>query len=977
MLPQKIVGHSLASSKKDFGKICNNGGFVGSSSVRGTRSKAELQELMDSLQRRKAAVEASIRANAERHPYLSLSSPPSPHSTISLLQEQPSHSVHMPSSYILNMAPSPRHSDCTSSPVHTHTRNRHQSHENLPLFQLCDIRRPNTSSSMWNGSSYMSDAFNIYHRGPSGAASMPSSPRLGRKHLAQDGDPVNYPPPRQRKYSTGSLDGLGVQSRSLPRLYRSDAPSFSLPPRHSSRARCSLPSLECPPDMTVTSLSNDLSFKKMLLFGKGRVGPGIGQWRGSISSLSSKNELQDYHQRQKDERLREQEVERLERQRLETILSLCSELGNSASSCPERSAGVCAISDLQRINNELEKLQILDDESEFSDLLAVAALQDDLVEKSRQERQLQTTNILQTSASDTMKIKQDITRVEEERIQVLNSIEELEQKIKDLDTQVDESIREMEVERALLEGEQNEELALLQADKVLLEKLNEKMSKMGKTTNPNTTEKDTEILGTEMKHFEDLEFQQLEKKSNQAEEKESQNQQLLQEIAEYQHNLLTREERLMGLKKQSTRITQQAHQEKENFLKEKNSLHLILQREQENLATLERKYAELTSGQTFSLNPVSLKEVRRRSNSNKEGGPMLNYSNMSHKRERCSSGSFGSFTLDHSQYTKSHLPLSQSSSCGSMPPHAPSHTPRDLDTRCLLKAGHLHLNDSRQRLSEINSRTVSESNFYLNPFHHVDNVTNFDTVSVESSDSLETSISACSPDNISSASISNVVRIEEMECLLRELQAEKSRLLKHREREMEQRQQALEEEKMRREELERRLREETNIRQKLIEREVKLREKQRTQSRPLTRYLPVRRDDFDLRRHIEAAGHHPNSCFHLAITDKTCRGFLVKMGGEIKTWKKRWFLFDRNRRTLAYYADKHEVKTKGVIYFQAIKEVYYDHLKNAHKSPNPLLTFSIKTHDRVYFMVAPSPEAMRIWMDVIVTGAEGYSHFLV
>lgn len=29
--------------------------------------------------------------------------------------------------------------------------------------------------------------------------------------------------------------------------------------------------------------------------------------------------------------------------------------------------------------------------------------------------------------------------------------------------------------------------------------------------------------------------------------------------------------------------------------------------------------------------------------------------------------------------------------------------------------------------------------------------------------------------------------------------------------------------------------------------------------------------------------------------------------------------------------DKHEVKTKGVLYFQAIKEVYYDHLKNAHK----------------------------------------------
>lgn len=121
--------------------------------------------------------------------------------------------------------------------------------------------------------------------------------------------------------------------------------------------------------------------------------------------------------------------------------------------------------------------------------------------------------------------------------------------------------------------------------------------------------------------------------------------------------------------------------------------------------------------------------------------------------------------------------------------------------------------------------------------------------------------------------------------------------------------------------------------------------------------------------------------------------------------------------------DKHEAKLKGVIYFQAIEEVYYDHLKNAHKvcvcicmwgkgrihypiliytpvfiiqnlpyflpfsslhsclfpsqSPNPSLTFSVKTHDRVYYMVAPSPEAMRIWMDVIVTGAEGYTQFMV
>ncbi|GCC18338.1 hypothetical protein chiPu_0020770, partial [Chiloscyllium punctatum] len=253
----------------------------------------------------------------------------------------------------------------------------------------------------------------------------------------------------------------------------------------------------------------------------------------------------------------------------------------------------------------------------------------------------------------------------------------------------------------------------------------------------------------------------------------------------------------------------------------------------------------------------------------------------------------------------------------------------------------------------------------------------FDTLSLDSSDSVDTNVSACSPDNISSASTFNIAKLEEMERLLKEAQAEKAWLIESKEREMEAKKQALQEERNRREQLEKRLQEETARRQQLIEKEVKMREKQRSQARPLTRYLPVRKEDFDLRTHIETAGHNVETCYHVSLTEKTCRGFLIKMGGKIKTWKKRWFVFDRNKRTLSYYADKHETKLKGVIYFQAIEEVYYDHLKNAHKSPNPLLTFSVKTRDRIFYMVAPSPETMRIWMDVIVTGAEGYTQFMV
>lgn len=48
-----------------------------------------------------------------------------------------------------------------------------------------------------------------------------------------------------------------------------------------------------------------------------------------------------------------------ERQRLQTILNLCSEL--------KKNQGDSVTTDLQKINKELEKLQVSDDESAFSD----------------------------------------------------------------------------------------------------------------------------------------------------------------------------------------------------------------------------------------------------------------------------------------------------------------------------------------------------------------------------------------------------------------------------------------------------------------------------------------------------------------------------------------------------------------------------------------------------------------------------------
>lgn len=52
--------------------------------------------------------------------------------------------------------------------------------------------------------------------------------------------------------------------------------------------------------------------------------------------------------------------------------------------------------------------------------------------------------------------------------------------------------------------------------------------------------KDADLLDVESKHFEDLEFQQLERESRLDEEKENLTQQLLREVAEYQRNIVTR-----------------------------------------------------------------------------------------------------------------------------------------------------------------------------------------------------------------------------------------------------------------------------------------------------------------------------------------------------------------------------------------------------------------------------------------------------
>lgn len=52
--------------------------------------------------------------------------------------------------------------------------------------------------------------------------------------------------------------------------------------------------------------------------------------------------------------------------------------------------------------------------------------------------------LMSLQALESVQLKQEVTQIEEERIQVLNNMEELEQKIKDLENQMEESVREVE-----------------------------------------------------------------------------------------------------------------------------------------------------------------------------------------------------------------------------------------------------------------------------------------------------------------------------------------------------------------------------------------------------------------------------------------------------------------------------------------------------------------------------------------------------
>ncbi|NWW37773.1 PHLB1 protein, partial [Panurus biarmicus] len=871
---------------------------------------------------------------------------------------------------------------------------------------------------------------------PRVAADTPSpQPRLGREVPGS---------PRARRKGPEESKGAGDPSPPLLAENPTRRPSFST---------CLSPTYGLGSPAVPSPRQSPRTPRKPL--GDPRLPVGSRERKNSITEISdNEDELLEYHRRQRQERVREQEMERLERQRLETILNLCAEYTKTDGTEPgdvhrllagDTDAGQWVPRGAMALGHAVEELQ-----------------QRESLERSDEENLKEECSSTESTHHEHEKLTgpraKEAQRLEEERASVLGHLDQLKGRVKELEQQLQEVSREVrEMERALLQGERESEVVRLRQEQEAAQQLQEKLSSLDASIRKER-DKEAEALETEAKLFEDLEFQQLERESHLEEEREARGQQLLQSRAECQRSIALRKERVAALDAQAAQIRLQSAQETERLARERSSILQLLQKEKEKLVSLERRYQLVTGGRSFPKMSSALREMEQQllggpvclpaldlekwyqevmagfetSSSSVSPSssppPLPAKAHSSHKAlqvyrakteggagvltPRMKTGTPSSSQLNLSMLERSPSPKGPPSPAGSLSRSLVA-TLQDIETKrqlALQQKGRQVIEEQKRRLAELKQKAAAEAQSQWEalhgqpPFptafprlvhhsilhHHrphgagpraeeLDHA--YDTLSLESSDSMETSISignnsACSPDNISSASGMETGKIEEMEKMLKEAHEEKSRLMESREREMELRQQALEDERLRREQLERRLQDETVRRQKLVEKEVKLREKHFSQARPLTRYLPIRKEDFNLRLHIESSGHNVDTCYHIILTEKMCKGYLVKMGGKIKSWKKRWFVFDRMKRTLSYYVDKHETKLKGVIYFQAIEEVYYDHLRSAAKSPNPALTFCVKTHDRLYYMVAPSAEAMRIWMDVIVTGAEGYTQFM-
>uniref|UniRef100_W5MEX6 Pleckstrin homology like domain family B member 3 n=1 Tax=Lepisosteus oculatus TaxID=7918 RepID=W5MEX6_LEPOC len=550
-------------------------------------------------------------------------------------------------------------------------------------------------------------------------------------------------------------------------------------------------------------------------------------------------------------------------------------------------------------------------------------------------------------------------------------VSRLQRRIKDMDQQREELKLEMQMERALLEGElqtEQEELTKetqrldtlqealrqqemrfhserqqekmrLQAERQRVDELRQRQEEFQRQveTQPESLreqlrqrlQEEREALDGEVRAFEDLEFHFLERESVLEEERESAHRKALQDISQQQHRVNSiKQERVIQLRDQVRQVQKQSDKELQRLSQGRKDLlkclHMHLLKDKKQLSDLGHLAGSAPC--MLSLSPLSI---------HRPGQDMNAMSSLQKRR---------------------------SSDKNCKPPDRPVSVHGRLLTT--MDSYPQPTCPPEVTVSELHSTDTSKSP----PSSPLSQANGF--LSCNGSITLNNSVTTSQ----ASSPGQGLPNIEEIERKLREAKAERERLLRVRE---EAKKRA--EEEARQKELESSPPPSPESELSSLGSSVEETETARLFSRCQASPPPFRSliscEAFDLRGHLEALGHGVETCQPVAVTHRKCKGFLTKMGGKIKTWKKRWFVFDGEKKRLAYFADKEETKLKGVIYFQAIEEVYYDHLRSASKSPHPKLTFCVKTYDRLFFMVAPTAEAMRIWMDVIVTATDEHGRY--
>lgn len=589
---------------------------------------------------------------------------------------------------------------------------------------------------------------------------------------------------------------------------------------------------------------------------------------------------------------------------------------------------------------------------------------------------------------------------------LLLRIADLKKQIMDIETQENEAIRELEMEQALLDGEHQTEMSelhreqeiinqlklkheeivekaalerekdleLIEIEKQKLRELERKHYETEQLLEACLVEdedqlleryqKEQEILDNQRIYFDNLEFEKLESESKYDQEKATIRENILLSQNALLDKYRARQSRLHQIDKQREML-QEVKVNVETLEKNRQKLVEEFRKEKARLTHVECKIQELSQ---FCSVPVS-----------DEGYDHSERSSDAESEDKIDLVSARKALVDNSDILSTLMPSDLSNSIprrNSNKQISPGFdTSKGWHTLTEKQNQNPVVEQERRRIEELKRRAADEGRAQWEERKMREaNCKSFNSLESEDSSIASSCETPSEKETSLSSDNDHLEKLSELERLLAQAQTEKMHLIDEQVKLRENEMSALQEERLKREELERKLQEESMLRDQLVQQQVQLRERQIQQARPLTRYLPIRNKDFDLRQHIETAGHHLDSCPFVVVTTTSCRGYLQKMGNKFKTWNKRWFLFDRIKRSLLYYSDKNEAKARGGIYFQAIEEVYVDHLRTV-KSPNPKLTFCVKTYDRTYYLVAPSAEAMRIWIDVIFTGAEGYHTF--